>query len=418
MICFIIYIIADVVLAVQNNYTALLVVRMVQSAGSSGTVALANAVIADTVTSAERGFYIGITSLTGVLAPSIGPIIGGVLAQYAGWRWIFGFLAIFAFVFFVPMALFYPETGRTIVGDGTIPPPAWNRSLMNYVNEKRRTKEGQPPDYAKRDELARERGPVRFPNPLATLVVATEKEAACVLFFAGISYAGFYCIITGMPSQLKEIYGYDEFKVGLMYLPIAGGSTLAAFTQGLIIDWSYRREAERLGIKVIKSRQQDLSNFPIEKARLQVAIPMLFACMVFTIAYGWVLESRTSVAGPIILLICLGYTLVASVQSISILIVDINPGIAGTATAAFNLVRCLLGAGATAVILPMTNAMGNGWAYTLIGLVYVLLSPLLWAVIRWGPGWRKERREREDNKAAIKKKKKEEAKAQEAGENV
>lgn len=95
---------------------------MLQSAGSSGTVALASAVVADVATSAERGIYIGITSMTGVLAPSLGPLLGGILAQYAGWHWIFGLLAIFAVVVFIPMLLFFPETCRKIVGDGSIPP--------------------------------------------------------------------------------------------------------------------------------------------------------------------------------------------------------------------------------------------------------------------------------------------------------
>jgi MFS family permease len=390
---------------------------MVQSAGSSGTVALANAIVADVATSAERGIYISITSLATILAPSLGPILGGVLSQYAGWKWIFGFLAIFAFTFFIPLLLFFPETGRNIVGDGTIPPPKWNRSLMNWMNERKSLKQGILPDYAQRDELAKKRGPIRFPNPLATLVVVTEKEAACVLFFAGIVYAGFYAIISGMPSQLKEIYGYNNLIIGLMYLPICGGSIVAAFTQGKLIDWSYHREARRLGIKVVKSRQQDLSNFPIEKARLQVAIPLLFACSLFTIAYGWILHFRTNVAGPSIMLFLLGYTLIASTQSISILIVDINPGLAGTATAAFNLVRCLLGAGATALILPMTNAMGWGWAYTLIGFIYLLLSPILWVVIRWGPGWRKARRDVDERKAK-EKLEREEVKAKENGQQV
>jgi hypothetical protein len=100
-----------------------------------------------------------------------------------------------------------------------------------------------------------------------------------------------------------------------------------------------------------------------------------------------------------------GFSLIASTQCISILIVDINPGLAGTATAAFNLIRCLLGAGATALILPMTNAIGLGWAYTLIGLIYVLLSPMLLAVMKWGPKWRKERAGKEAQKAREKREK-------------
>lgn len=398
MVCFVIYIAADIALAVQKNYVALLILRMVQSGGSSGTVALANAVVADVATSAERGVYIGITSLTGILAPSLGPILGGIISQYAGWKWIFGFLAILAAVFFIPLILFFPETCRNIVGDGSIPPPKWNRSLLNHYNEKKRQKQGQMPDYAERDALAAKRR-IRFPNPLATLVVAAEKEAACILFFAGLVYAGFYAVISAMPSQLREIYGYDDLTIGLMYLPIAGGSLVAAFTFGRLIDWSYEREAKRLGMKLVKSKEQDLSKFPIEKARLQIAIPVLLFCSIFTIAYGWVLQARTTVAGPCVILLFLGYTMIASTQSISILIVDINPKIAGTATAAFNLIRCLLGAGATALILPMENAMGTGWAFTLIGLLFIALSPILWVVMKWGPKWREERRVKDEEKA-------------------
>jgi MFS family permease len=352
---------------------------MVQSGGSSGTVALANAIVADVATSAERGIYIGITSLATILAPSLGPILGGIISQYAGWKWIFWFLAILGGLFFIPLLLFMPETCRVIVGDGL--------------------KEGLgPPDYAERDALAKKRDPLRFPNPLDTLVVAIEKEGFFILFFAGIVYAGFYAILSGMPSQLNQIYGFDELKVGLMYLPMAGGSIVAAFTQGRLVDWSFAREAKKLGIEVKKRKQQDLSHFPIEKARLQVAAPMLLLATTSTVIYGWVLHFRVSVAGPVIMLFVQGFALVASTQCISILIVDINPGLAGTATAAFNLIRCLLGAASTALIIPMTNKMGLGWSYTLIGGVYVLLSPMLWVVVTWGPGWRRERAEKEREK--------------------
>ncbi len=299
-----------------------------------------------------------------------------------------------------------PETCRLVVGDGSVPPPKWNRSLTSYLNERRRQKEGlRPPDYAERDALAKKRGPLRFPNPLKTLVVATEKEGFLVLFFAGIVYAGFYAVISGMPSQLKDIYGFDDLTVGLMYLPLSGGSIVAAFTQGRLIDWSFQREAKRLGMKITKRKQQDLSNFPVEKARLQVALPMLLLATTSTIIYGWILHYHVSVAGPCIMLFVQGFSLIASTQCISILIVDINPGLAGTATAAFNLIRCLLGAGATALILPMTNTMGLGWAYTLIGLIYLLLSPMLLAVMKWGPKWRKEKAEKVEQKVREKREK-------------
>jgi MFS family permease len=129
---------------------------MVQSSGSSGTVALANACVADLVTSAERGSYIAYTSLSSILAPALGPIIGGLLAQYAGWHWIFGFLAIAATTFFIPFFLFFPETCRVIVGNGSIPPPRLNQSLPTYLLEKQKRKEGDIAVFVRRDETRKE----------------------------------------------------------------------------------------------------------------------------------------------------------------------------------------------------------------------------------------------------------------------
>ena len=50
---------ANIGLALQNNYVALLVLRCLQSSGSSGTVALGNGVVADIASSGERGKFIG-----------------------------------------------------------------------------------------------------------------------------------------------------------------------------------------------------------------------------------------------------------------------------------------------------------------------------------------------------------------------
>ena len=58
---FIIYIGANVGLALQNNYAALLVLRCLQSTGSSGTVALGNGVVADISSSGERGKFMGMS---------------------------------------------------------------------------------------------------------------------------------------------------------------------------------------------------------------------------------------------------------------------------------------------------------------------------------------------------------------------
>lgn len=86
-ICFIIYIISNLALALQNNYTALLILRMVQSAGSSGTVALVNGLVGDCIVSSDRGQYIAYAAIGSILGPTLSPILGGLLSQYLGWHW-------------------------------------------------------------------------------------------------------------------------------------------------------------------------------------------------------------------------------------------------------------------------------------------------------------------------------------------
>jgi len=56
---FVIYVGANIGLALQTNYAALIVLRCLQSTGSSGTVALGNGVVADIASSGERGKYMG-----------------------------------------------------------------------------------------------------------------------------------------------------------------------------------------------------------------------------------------------------------------------------------------------------------------------------------------------------------------------
>jgi MFS family permease len=395
VLCFVIYIAANIGLALQHDYAALLVLRCVQSAGSSGTVALAVGVVADIATSADRGVYVGFSSVGSILGPTLAPIIGGLLSQFLGWKWIFWFLTIFAVAVFVPLMLFFPETGRKVVGDGSVPPPRLNHSLTSLLRERKRTKSGIVFSSEQQEEL-RKSYRLRFPNPLATLVVATSKLGGLILFSNGLLLASTYAVLIGVPSQFKAIYGFNDLQISLVYIPIGVGSMLSAFTTGKIIDWNYRRHAKLLGRPVVRNRQDDLSNFPIERARLEVALPMLYLGAAGIIIYGWVLHFETNLAGPLTLLFLTGYAIISAFQVLQLLMVDIYPKKPATAAAANNLVRCLLGAGATAVVGPMLNKMGRGWTYTFAALIWAAYSPVLFALMKVGPRWRREMKVKDD----------------------
>ncbi|KAK3323317.1 major facilitator superfamily domain-containing protein [Cercophora scortea] len=400
VICFVIYIAANIGLALSRNYVSLLVVRCLQSAGSSTTVALAQAVLADTITSAERGQYIGITVIPVVLAPSLGPVIGGLLSQYLGWRWIFWFLTIIASINLVAMLLFFPETCRRIVGDGSIRPHPIYRTcwqMLKDAHRHRRNRKSKSSNSSLHRTTSTTPSTIpslklkgKAPNPLISLRILFEKELFLLLVYSSIVFASFYATATSMPSIFSSLYGFSNLQVGLMYLPMAGGSVVASAIVGPAMGRNFARHAHKLGRPVDKSRQMDLVGFPIERARLEVGVPLLALSCAVILAWGWALQAGAHVAVPCVLLFLQGVGMIGFVNAINVLIVDIHPGNAGAATAANNLTRCLIGALASAVVVPMIDAMGAGWAYTIFGALYVVLAPMMVAVMWYGVTWRAE----------------------------
>ena len=201
IVCYIIFNAANIGLALQNSYPALLVLRMLQASGSSATVALANGVVGDIITSAERGTYIAYASLASMLGPTVAPILGGVIAQYAGWHFLFWFQLIFSTAVFVPLILFLPETCRNVVDNGSIPPPFFSRNITDHVRHKNRAKRGITIDMARQEQI-RKNYRWRTPNPLATLIAVTDLETAIILFSTGLGLGCFYAIRLVVPPFL------------------------------------------------------------------------------------------------------------------------------------------------------------------------------------------------------------------------
>ncbi|KAG8167304.1 hypothetical protein KVR01_002993 [Diaporthe batatas] len=386
-LCFVVYIASNIGLALQHSFAALVVLRCVQSSGSSGTVALANAVVSDVATASERGTYIAYASLGGVLGIAVGPILGGIFAEFLGWRAIFWFLVISAGVVFFVLIFFLPETARLVVDNGAIRPPRWNLCLWDMMPS---VKQRRAAHHSTKISEPSKRALI---NPFATLKICLDKEAAIVLLANGISYAGYYAVASAIPAQFAEIYGFNALQIGLSFIPIGVASGISAMTVGRAVDWNFARHARRLGItpEEAKKKNRDLGAFPIESVRCEIALPVLILASISTIIYGWVLDFRTSVAGPLVMLFPVGFCASGFFTILSILMVDIYPDAPAAATAANNLVRCWLGAGASGLILPMVNGMTSGWAYTFIAFLYLLLVPLLWIIMRYGPRWRKER---------------------------
>ncbi|KAF2135684.1 uncharacterized protein K452DRAFT_330096 [Aplosporella prunicola CBS 121167] len=385
IMCFTIYVFANLGLALQRDYAALLVLRALQSSGSSGTIALANGVVADITTSTERGSYVAWVQLGTQLGPALGPVIGGILSQFLGWPSIFWFLLIASGIYLILYVGFVPETGRNIVGDGSIPPQGWNKSLTNFLEDRSREQKGTA------EQVIAKTSRVKFPNPLNALRIIVEKDVCIILFVLSMYMACFFCLMVPMPSLFAETYDFNTLQVGLCYIPFSVGAIVGSLTCGRLMDRNYRRVAQRAGFPIDRKRSTDLRRFPIERARLGLAWYPLFTGSTAILVWGWVLRARTSLAAPLVVLFVGGAGLSGAMSMITSLLVDLYPTSPATATAALNVCRCLLSAAATAVVEYIIKAWGLGWTYTFLGLVMFACAPPLLLVLKFGPTWREER---------------------------
>lgn len=142
-------------------------------------------------------------------------------------------------IFLVVTFTFFPETNRSIVGDGSVPPQIWNRSLIQMVRRNKLVPQLQ--------SLEKKRHGV---NPLTSLQILLDMENFIVCVYGGLLFAGYASVLSIFATQLEERYNYNQVQVGLCYLPFGVGTIFSRWTAGKLIDWNFKREAEKQGTSI------------------------------------------------------------------------------------------------------------------------------------------------------------------------
>lgn len=217
ILSFIIYTAANIGLALQDNYAALMVLRCLQGAGSSATISIGYAVAADIASPSERGKYMGPMTAGSMAALSIGPVIGGLLVRYLGWRSVFWFLVIISGSFVAVYTVSVRETARQLVGNGsTIPAEWWRLSVFQCLSARRRTraqKQAHPAQTAQTPRSKRS-----YVNPFKTLAVFADKAGLINLCHLGMAYLCCIALMTNTANLFGDLYGLDSLNIGLCFL--------------------------------------------------------------------------------------------------------------------------------------------------------------------------------------------------------
>src|SRR5580692_11087225 len=107
IICLSLFTVSSLLCGIAPTLAILLISRVIQGAGGGGLQPMAQAILADTFPPAKRGLAFSLYGVTAVVAPSIGPTLGGWITDNYTWRWIFlmnlpvGILAMFLVFTFV-----------------------------------------------------------------------------------------------------------------------------------------------------------------------------------------------------------------------------------------------------------------------------------------------------------------------------
>lgn len=418
LITYAVYTVASLGLALnKHSYTALLILRALQSLGASAVLAIAFGIVVDVCPPAERGAMLGPTQGAANLAVCLGPVIGGWVALGSGgFAWVFWALVLFGATVFVVVGIALPETARNVVGNGSFGATGWSRTWSSIVMPRERNcsqsdemqtseegtdcREGQ---YASQVAKATssKRHKFRMANPMAALRIIFHKDTALVLWMAASPYAVWYCIQASIPTIYKDIYSFNEFQIGLAYLTGGFGTVLGGYANGKLMDMNYKIVARKTGHTIDRVSGDNLENFPIESARARGSWCLLFCYIGALTGYGWSVHARAHKSIPLILQFLLAALCTSFQQTFNTLLVDIFPRSPSTAAASSNITRCLLSAIAVAALQPLINVIGRNWFFTMLAISSGgggLGAD--WAIKKYGMQWRLRRlakpRESED----------------------
>ena len=377
-----IYLAANVGLALNNSYIGLILLRCLQAFGISLTVSVASGVAGDLAIKSQRASFIGLASGISLMGQAFGAFIGGIIENSLGWRAIFWFLAISSGITFIVVYMLLPETSRTLVGNGATLPQSNTLVLVAPVL--------LLPRYSKRRNLDSElnltiepKKPFRFLSPFKILL---NQPVYLTLIPSSISYAIWLMMLTTLSTSLSKSYNYSTLDIGLAYIPSGIGGLLGSITIGRILDLYYRKEYKKFS----HSKEASSSNhtFNIYKARLNLAIFPTFTTIIGALLFSWSLDFHTHPLVALVGSFLVSYAAMNYLTISTTFLADLYPTQFSCSSSCVNLTRCWTAAVFIATLSKMVSTMGVGGCYSFMSglmlLTYMTIPYILYNSEKYG----------------------------------
>lgn len=321
------------------NIGAFFAIRMVQQAAASASLSTGSGAIADLYPRARISFALGVFFAGFTMGTTIGPAVGGVVAERVGWRWTFVVVAAVAVVSWAGVVAFLQETGKRTDG----PKPKLKELLIKPLNS-----------------LAYNRYPFVFAN---VLVMA-------------FSFAELYTMSVTVPRDFPGFYGFSTSQAGFVQLTTGLFMLLGTFFSGRYSDRTYR---------VWKERRKGVV---VPEDRLRATVPAIWIMCSGNLVLGWSLALH----GPWPLAAfgaCLtGFGLMGFSTSSSAYLIELFPGNASSIIAGANVLRYSLAGLGPLIVAPLQSAVGPGWLWTVLAGVNIAAYVWLFWIAVKGTRWR------------------------------
>ncbi|KAK9447547.1 major facilitator superfamily domain-containing protein [Limtongia smithiae] len=342
-----IYAMFNLACSLSQNTPSFLAFRFLGGFLGSAAMVVGGGVIQDTFPRERMGTVSSAFALGPLLGPNLGPIIGGFMAENAGWRWCFRFLLILGVCI---SSLFF------IFGEET------HHGRLLLVKTAKLRKELNRPELISQIQAANKRTKRQvfwhgMSRPI--ILLCTVPTVTCLGLYMAVAFSFLYIFMTTIPTVYREIYHFNIGIIGLCYLGMGAGQLTGILAVGRTNDKLVRYLTEKNG----GVRQPEF--------RLR---PLLLSCILIPVAmfwYGWVVQKKVMWFAVVASMYPLGLGMVASMLPIQTYLIEVyGPyGLAASATAAGNCFRMTAAAFFPLVTTPLYDRLGHGWGSTLLGFL-------------------------------------------------
>lgn len=290
VICIIIFTIASALCGAAPNLETLIVARILQGIGGGALQPIAQAVLLESFPPARRGAAMALYGMGVVVAPIIGPTLGGWITDNYSWRWIFyinlpiGIIAALMANWFVedPPYLKDQKPGRVdYIGFGLM---ALGLSCLELTLDLGQQRDWFESPFIVFTAVSCVVLLVSFvvwelytPEPIVNLRVFINRNFAMGCLLIGAVGIVLYGSTALLPLFLQTLLGYPAVESGMAVSPRGVGSILSMIVVGRLIGKLDARYLIAFGFTVLAFSTYMFTGLNLYIAQTNIIYPMIIS---------------------------------------------------------------------------------------------------------------------------------------------